>query len=154
MRPNPTQFYGVIAQVNTESDIPKDSAIVEVDENEQALVESDLQQRSRTEESPSQELQAETVALIEAIKRKAQVESQKVGEFSREQYLEAMRKAREEIESRDLFDPDRIAESIQIMTEEVEKNWEGLVQEVNDFGDRLNEAAKAAWEKLTEPRPR
>lgn len=141
--------------MNTESNIPKDSAIVEVDENEQALVESDLQQQSLTTTDPTtQELQQETMALIEAIRRKAQAESQKVGEFSREQYLEAMRKAREEIESRDLFDPDRIAESIQIMTEEVEKNWEGLVKEITDFGDRLNDAAQAAWEKLTEPRPR
>lgn len=133
--------------MTTEPNIPKDRAIVEVDETEQALTQTDT-------EPTTEELQQETVALIEAIKRKAQAESQKVGEFSREQYLEAMRKAREDIESRDLFDPDRIAESVQIMTEEVEKNWEGLVKEVSDFGDRLNDAAQAAWEKLTEPRPR
>ncbi|MEC4805972.1 MAG: hypothetical protein SAJ12_22475 [Jaaginema sp. PMC 1079.18] len=135
--------------MTSESNIPKHRAIVEVDETEQALI------TTETDTEPTNaELQQETIALIEAIKRKAQAESQKVGEFSREQYLEAMRKARQEIESRNLFEPDRIAESIQIMTEEVEKNWDGLVKEVSDFGDRLNDAAQAAWEKLTEPRPR
>jgi hypothetical protein len=169
MRPNPCKLgeIGFLAFLNanrrlwsnapvtTESNIPKDSALVEVDPKAQALVEDDPQQRALVETEPTTKaLTDETVALIDAIKRKAQAETQRVGEFSREQYLDAIRKARAEVEASHLFDPDRIAESIQAIQEEVEKNWEGLVKEITDFGDRLNDAAQAAWEKLTEPRPR
>jgi vacuolar-type H+-ATPase subunit H len=98
------------------------------------------------------ELKKETVALIEAIKTKAQSETQKAGEFARESYLDAVTKAREEIEKMDLFDPERIKEAMRQIENEAEKNWDSLVKEVKSFGDRLNEAAKAAWDKLTAPR--
>lgn len=39
------------------------------------------------------------------------------------------------------------------MQMEAEKNWESIVKEVATFGDRLADAAKAAWEALTAPRP-
>ncbi|MGK7954589.1 MAG: hypothetical protein AB4063_04910, partial [Crocosphaera sp.] len=63
-----------------------------------------------------------------------------------------------DIEERKLFDPQRIDEAVKYIQKEVEKDWEGVVKEwntvvkeVSSFGDRLNEAAKAAWEILTAP---
>ncbi|MGK7876275.1 MAG: hypothetical protein AB4426_24160 [Xenococcaceae cyanobacterium] len=128
-----------------ETNVPQESAIVEVSD-ETALV-----KEGKPEETD--EVKNETVALIEAIKREAQSEVQKAGDFTREKYLEAVRTAREQIEKMNLFDPERIEEAIKQVQKEVEKDWDALVKEVNTIGDRLSDAAKAAWEALTAPRP-
>jgi hypothetical protein len=94
------------------------------------------------------EVQDETQALIEAIRKKAQVEAQHAGEFTREAYLSAVRRIRESVEESKLFDPEKVEESISTIQKEAEKNWQTIAQEVQDFGDRLAEAAKAAWDIL------
>jgi hypothetical protein len=38
------------------------------------------------------------------------------------------------------------------MQQEAEKNWHLLLKEISDFGDRLQNAAKAAWEAFNAPR--
>jgi hypothetical protein len=38
------------------------------------------------------------------------------------------------------------------LQQEAEKNWQVVVDEVTGLGDRLSEAAKAAWEKLMPPK--
>jgi hypothetical protein len=63
-----------------------------------------------------------------------------------------VRQARESIEHNQLFKPEQIEQSAENLKLEAEKNWDALVQEVAEFSDRLSEAAKAAWEKLTAPR--
>ncbi|HAC65703.1 MAG TPA: hypothetical protein DCF68_19765 [Cyanothece sp. UBA12306] len=97
-------------------------------------------------------IQGETGALIEAIRTKAFSEAQKAGEFARDNYLEAVSKARQDIENRKLFDPEQIEDAMKQIQKEVEKDWDSIVKEVTDFGDRLNEAAKAAWDILTAPK--
>lgn len=98
----------------------------------------------------------ETQKLIDAIRTKAQSEATKAGEMTRDKYLEAVRAARQEIEKFNLdeikFDKESIEEAIKQIQSESEKNWENVLKQVTDIGDRINEAAKAAWEKLTEPR--
>lgn len=101
-----------------------------------------------TEPSGLTEVQQETKALIDAIRKKAQAEAQSAGEFTRESYLNAVRTIRESIEESKLFEPEKIEESITEVKKEAEKNWQAIVQEVQDFGDRLSEAAKTAWEIL------
>lgn len=101
-------------------------------------------------ETPS-EIQKETLALIEAIRTKAQSEAQKAGDFARETYLDAVRKAKDEVENLNVFDPTRIDDALKQVQGEVEKDWDVLAKQVATLGDRLNEAAKAAWEKLTTP---
>lgn len=125
--------------------VPKERAIVEISDETKALVETEMP-------NESEQIKNETMALIEAIRREAQTEAQKAGEFTREKYLEAVRQAREEIEQMNLFDPQRIENSIQMMQVEAERNWDSLVEEVATLGDRLSDAAKAAWEALTAPR--
>lgn len=127
--------------------VPKERAIVEVSPETKALVEKNM-----TEESD--DVQQQTMELIETIKRKAQSEAQKAGELTRDTYLEAVRQVQKEVENTNLFDPERITESIQLMQQDAEKNWDSLVTEVSNFGDRLSEAARVAWETLTEPRPK
>lgn len=123
--------------------VSETSAIVEVHQTD-ALVESELA-------GESDEIQRETKALIEAIWQRAQTEAQTAGDYTRETYLRLVRQARESIEQNRLFDPDQLERSTENLKLEAEKNWNALVQEVTGFSDRLSEAAKAAWEKLTEP---
>ncbi len=74
--------------------------------------------------------------------------------MTRDAYLDAVRKARETLEDNQLlFERDRLEYSMKLIQMEAEKNWESILNEVKEWGDRLSEAAKAAWEKLTAPRP-
>lgn len=133
------------SEFNTpETSTPDTSAIVEVNQTD-ALIEAELS-------GESDEIKRETKALIDAIRRRAQTEAQTAGEFTRETYLRLIRQARESIEQNKLFDPDQIERSAENLKLEAEKNWNALVQEVAEFSDRLSEAAKAAWEKLTAPK--
>jgi hypothetical protein len=138
----------------TESNQPiEETSIVGISPQTDALVEKEMA-------GESDELKRETKALIDAIKKRAQVEAQSaaetaesLGTFTRQTYLEAVRKARETLEqNQPLLERDRVEHSIKLIQMEAEKNWESILNEVKQFGDRLSEAAKAAWEKLTAPR--
>ncbi|MGF1486991.1 MAG: hypothetical protein ACFBSE_07750 [Prochloraceae cyanobacterium] len=120
--------------------VPKERAIVETNSPDEAIVEK--------ETSP---ITNETMALIEAIRTKASSETQKAGEFTREKYLETVRGLRTEIEKLE-FKPEEVEQSFQHIQEEAEKNWESITKQVQDVGDRLSEAAKLAWETLTQPK--
>jgi gas vesicle protein len=98
------------------------------------------------------DLKEETKALIEAIKKRAQSEIQTAQDLTREGYLSAVRQAREAIEQTQLIDPDRIEHSVQLIQEEAQKNWQSITDEIQSLGDRLSEAAKAAWNALTQPK--
>ncbi len=97
-------------------------------------------------------LSQETKALIEAIKKRAQSEIQAAQDLTREGYLNAVRQAREAIEQTQLIDPDRIEQSVQLIQQEAQKNWQSITDEIHHLGDRLSEAAKAAWNALTQPK--
>lgn len=102
----------------------------------------------------SEDLKSETKSLIDALKKRAQAEAQTAGTLTREAYLSAVRRAREKIENEQLIEPKRIEHSFELIKQETEKNWESVVKEVAELGDRLADAAKAAWDVLTAPRPR
>jgi hypothetical protein len=119
-----------------------ESVIAEVSPEPQALQGSE----------PMREVRNETEALLDAIKKRAQSEAQSAGDFTREAYLKAVRQAREAVEQNQLFEPERIEKSVEQLQQEAEKNWQVVVDEVTGLGDRLSEAAKAAWEKLMQPK--
>ena len=102
----------------------------------------------------SDDLKSETKALIEALKKRAQSEAQSAGTLTREAYLNAVRRARETLEQNQLIERDRIEHSFELIQREAQKNFESVVKEVAELGDRLADAAKAAWDALTAPRPR
>ncbi|HAX74865.1 MAG TPA: hypothetical protein DCY88_03285 [Cyanobacteria bacterium UBA11372] len=137
----------------TEPTPSTETAIVEVTPQTDALVEKEMA-------GESDDLKRETKALIDALKKRAQAEAaaatetaQSVGTMTRDAYLDAVRKARETLEQNQLlFERDRIEYSMKLIQMEAEKNWESILNEVKEWGDRLSEAAKAAWEKLTAPR--
>jgi hypothetical protein len=98
------------------------------------------------------DLKEETKALIEAIKKRAQSEIQTAQDLTREGYLNAVRQAREAIEQTQLINPDRVEQSVQLIQQEAQKNWQSITDEIQSLGDRLSEAAKAAWNALTKPK--
>jgi hypothetical protein len=143
--------------MSTESNIAKEYAIVEVTEEKKALAGNISEETNALVEAEmageSDALKSETKALIDAIKKRAQSEAQTAGDLTRDAYLNAVRQARENIEQNKLVDPERIAYSIKLIQYEAEKNWESVLKEVATLGDRLADAAKAAWDAFTAPRP-
>ena len=123
--------------------IPQGSAITP---QTNALVESEMA-------GETEAIKSETKALIDAIKKRAQSEAQSAGTLTREAYLNAVKKARTTIEENKLIERDRIEHSFEIVQREAEKNFNSVAKEVAEIGDRLADAAKAAWEILTAPRP-
>lgn len=132
--------------MNSQSNIAQERVLVEYSAETNALVEQNMPDESDV-------VKQETKALIEAIKRRAQSEAKGAGELTRDTYLTAVRQARETIEQNKIFDPDRIEYTVKLMQMDAEKNWDALLKEVSVLGDRLSDAAKAAWDVLTAPRP-
>lgn len=129
-----------------ENTIPKERAIVEYNAETDALLESEMA-------GQTDEVKNETRALIEAIRRRAQAEAEGASNLTRDAYLTAIRSAKDAIEQNPLFERDRVEYSFKLLQMDAEKNWESIVKEVSTFGDRLADAAKAAWDTLTAPRP-
>ncbi len=100
------------------------------------------------------DVKQETKELIEALKRRAQAEAESAGTLTRETYLNAVRRAREAIEGEKLIERDRLERSWTIIQEEAERNWHLLWKDFAELGIRFQDAAKAAWEAFTAPRPR
>ena len=91
---------------------------------------------------------AETKALVEAIKKRAQSEIENAQTLTQDAYLNAVRSAREAVEQNELLDPKRIEHSVNMIQRDVETNWQKTVDEIASLGDRLQEAAQTAWEIL------
>lgn len=126
----------------TEPNVPKESSIVEVDQKSSQI----------TPTSERIDAKQETQELIEAIKRLAQSEMEAAGEFTRDSYIQAVKQARETIERIRLIDPQKIEEAGKKVEKDIETNWETMVKEIQDFGDRLVKAGQAAWDVLTAPK--
>lgn len=120
--------------------------IVEISPQTTRMVESQMPDES-------QDVKDETAALIEALKRRAQAEAQSAGTLTRETYLSAVRQARETIEQNQLIERARIENAFEMVQSEAQKNFESILAEVQELGDRLQAAALAAWDVLTAPRP-
>jgi hypothetical protein len=132
--------------MTSESPVPPNRAVAPYDPEMHALVKQEMP-------GASEDVQKETIELIEAIKRRAQVEAKGAGDLTRDTYLTAVRQIREAIEQDKLFDKERIEYSFKLLQMDAEKNWESIMKEVSGLGDRLADAAKAAWDALTAPRP-
>lgn len=124
---------------------PGSSAPITISPETDALVEQEMAGQNA-------DIKQETKALIEAIKKRAQSEIHTAQDLTREAYLTAVRRARETIEETKLIDPDRLEQSVQLIQQEAQKNWQSITDEIQRLGDRLTEAAKAAWNALTQPK--
>ena len=131
----------------TDKNIEESSAIVEVTPQTNEMVDREMA-------GASDDIKNETKALIDAIKKRAQAEAQSAGTLTRETYLNAVRQAREAIEDSPIIERDRIEHAFDMIQQEAQKNWDSVVNEIQDLGDRLQEAAQAAWDILTAQRPK
>ncbi|MEM9510442.1 MAG: hypothetical protein AAGA16_22620 [Cyanobacteria bacterium P01_E01_bin.35] len=95
-----------------------------------------------------EEIKAETKALVEAIRKRAQSEIDNAQTITQDAYLNAVRSAREALEQNQLLDPKRIEHSVTMIQRDVESNWQQTVAEITSLGDRLQEAAQSAWDIL------
>ena len=120
--------------------------IVEVSPQTNEMVEREMA-------GETDDLKHETKELIEALKRRAQAEAESAGTLTRETYLNAIRRAREAVEGERVIERDRIERSWATIQEEADKNWQTLLKEVSQLGDRFQDAAKAAWDAFNAPRP-
>ncbi|OUL35779.1 hypothetical protein BV372_09865 [Nostoc sp. T09] len=124
----------------------KSTLIIEVSPQTHELVEIEMA-------GETEEVKGETKALIEALKKRARSEAKSPGNISNQTYLNAVRQAREAIEARTLVEREyRLDYAWLVMQDEFEKNWYLLMRELVDFGDRLQHAAKAAWDAFNAPR--
>jgi len=139
-----------------ESEVPKESAIVEVSAETSELVETCLK------DEPD-DLKQATKELIEALKRKTEAEVKEATAVTQKAYESAVAQARaaylnfvqqttKAVEENRIVDPNSIDKTLDLVKSQAEKNWDWITKEVTDLGDRITEAAKAAWEKLTAPR--
>lgn len=126
----------------TEPQVPKESAIVE-----QPTTKMVSETRSKPEE-----MKHETEELMSAINKMVQSELQAAEDFTEEAYINAVRNARQTIEQFRLIDKDQLENSMNQFENNAQQNLEGMVKEIAAFGDRISNAAQAAWEVLTAPR--
>ena len=119
----------------------KETTIVPVSPETDALVEKEMA-------GESDQIKAETKALVEAIRKRAQSEIENAQTLTQDAYLNAVRSAREAIEKNKLFDPKRIEHSVEMIQRDAQENWQKTVDEISALGDRLQEAAQAAWDIL------
>ncbi len=98
------------------------------------------------------EIKKATEALLEAIKKLTTSEMEAAGDFSREAYVKAVSRARETIEQIKLIQPEEIEKTFNQVQKDAEKNWQGVLDDMRQFGDRLTKAAQAAWEILSAPK--
>jgi hypothetical protein len=127
--------------MNSESNTPETTAIVEVHPETEAIVKQETKDKAEA-------AREETEALIEAIKKRAQAELQSAGEFTLDAYLNAVRQARVAIEQNQLFNSAQIEQSIEFIQREAEKNWSVITGEIESLGVRLADAARLAWDRL------
>ena len=117
----------------------KENSIVPVSPETNALVEKEMA-------GESDQLKTETKALVEAIRKRAQSEIDNAQTLTQDAYLNAVRSAREAIEKNQLLDPKRIEHSVEMIQRDARENWQKTVDEISALGDRLQEAARAAWD--------
>ncbi|MBS0018141.1 MAG: hypothetical protein KFF72_17620 [Arthrospira sp. SH-MAG29] len=132
----------------TQENLPKDSAIVEQNQDSSLVTQDDT-----TSSPPSlDEVQTETQELMDAIRRLAISEMQAAGDFSREAYVRSVRNAKTTLERFQGVTKEQMEMSVKNIESEAEKNWQGVLEEMNEWSNRIWKAAQAAWDVLTAPR--
>lgn len=86
--------------------------------------------------------------VIDAIKTRAQAEIQSAGDVTRDNYLKAVRQARETVEQNKFIERERIEAAVHEIHKQAEKNWLTIASEIESIGVRLADAARVAWNAL------
>lgn len=103
--------------MNTEEQIPPESAIVEVNPETTDLAKLETP-------DANDDVIKETTALFEAIKKRAEQEWQTASELIREGYLNAISQAQNVLEQNQTEAKERIEQTSQLVQKEADKNWQ------------------------------
>lgn len=125
---------------------PNETVRPEVSPETQALVERQLP-------GESDEVKYHMMALVEAIKKRAESQIESTGDMTREAYVEAMRQAQSSFnKTGEFFDEQRQAleKSIADIEDRTTKTWDTLLDDAKKVGNRFERAVNAAWQILTE----
>lgn len=126
---------------------PEVASEVSVSPETRSLVEQRLPEES-------DEIKYHLMALIDAIKRRAETQLNSTEDITRDACLTAMRQAQETLQKTgSLFEEQRstLERSIAEIEDAATKRWETLVSNLQKMGNRFDRAANAAWKILTEP---
>ena len=97
----------------------------------------------------------ETMQLVEALTTRAQSELQGAQQVTMDMYLGAVRNATEMLQENRVFDPQKIERSLSAIQADAQKNMAAVLDDIKkfgeQFGDRVDAAAKAAWETFNRP---
>lgn len=118
-------------------------------EENQAVAKEQLDQAFQLVQAQTEK----TWLLVDAMKTRAQSEIQSAGDVTRDNYLKAVRQAREAIEQDRAIEKDRIEQAVQEIQKQAEKNWHTIVSEIESIGVKLADAAKNAWNALIDRWP-
>ncbi|MDJ0533639.1 MAG: hypothetical protein QNJ70_14320 [Xenococcaceae cyanobacterium MO_207.B15] len=84
------------------------------------------------------QIKAETKALVEAIRKRAQSEIENAQTITKDAYLNAIRSAREAVEQNQLLDPKRIEHLVEMIQRDAQENSQKTVISSTVFCDRLS----------------
>ena len=136
------------SQPKTNEEAAKDANVqtqpetLEISPRTEAMVEQSMPHET-------EDAKRETKQLVEAIKQRAQQEVQGAQQVTLDMYLGAVRKAKDSMQGDRVFDPEKIEHSIGLIQADAQKNMNAVLDELKQMGDRLgdrlSDAAKAAW---------
>ncbi|XWK90609.1 MAG: hypothetical protein U7127_11320 [Phormidium sp.] len=129
--------------MNTEQTIPPESAIVEVEPETTDLVKPETP-------DTSDDVIKETVALFEAIKKRAEQEWQTASELIREGYLNAVSGAQNVLEQNQTEAKERIEKTTQLVQKEADKNWQTFEAIRNKAVEMTKEWSELSRDKYLE----
>lgn len=129
--------------MTTESQIPPESAIVEVSTETTDLVKKEMP-------NASDDVIQETAALFEAIKKRAEQEWQTASELIQESYLKAVSQAQDVIDKNQTEAKERIEQAGQLVQKEADKNWQTFEAIRNKAIEMTKEWGELSREKYLE----
>ncbi|OKH36857.1 hypothetical protein NIES2119_15665 [[Phormidium ambiguum] IAM M-71] len=129
--------------MTTEAQIPPESAIVEVGTETTDLVKKEMP-------DASDDVIKETVALFEALKKRAEQEWQTASELIQESYLNAVSQAKTVIDKNQTEAKERIEQAGQLVQKEADKNWQTFEAIRNKAIEMTKEWGELSREKYLE----
>ncbi len=122
------------------------SQISSISEATKALVEQKIP------EQPD-EIKQKMGELVELIKKQAESELEAAEATTREAYINAIANAKTTLKQTETFFAEQeqtLQQKIQELNSQADREWESLVADVKNMGNRIDNAINAAWKALTE----
>ncbi len=124
---------------------PVEAVVDEISPQTQKMVDDKLPHAS-------DDVKQATMALVDAIKKRAKSQARTTGQWTRAAYIEAAQQAKDLLSQRQELSQKYKAQldnSLEWIEEEANQRWESLSKEAESWGERLSRAADSAWRILS-----